>query len=194
MAKAAKTPEASLTNWLFLPCSTRPNGNSLALARAAAAHLPAGGRAEWFDLATPALPRFADLRASGGHAAPAGRLAELAAATLAADELVIASPVYWYGLAGPGHEMLDHWSGWLEVPEMRFAAAMRGKRLWLISVRADPTHGSQAPLEDVMRRTARWMGLRFGGALHGLGDAPGEVLCDADALVRARGFFAAPEE
>ncbi|MDP2062038.1 MAG: NAD(P)H-dependent oxidoreductase [Phaeovulum sp.] len=182
-----------MTRWLFLPCSTRPDGNTLALARAAAAHLPAGAQAHWFDLATPPLPRFADLRARGGHVAPKGRLAELAAATLAADELVIVSPVYWYGLAGPGHEMLDHWSGWLEVPGMEFAGRMRGKRLWLVTVRADPAQGSQAPLEDAMRRSARWMGLRFGGALHGVGDAPGEVLADAEAMARARVFFTTPE-
>ena len=182
-----------MTRWLFLPCSTRPDGNSLALARAAAAHLPEGAQAVWLDLATPPLPRFADLRVSGGHAAPEGRLAELAKATLAADELVLVSPVYWYGLAGPGHEMLDHWSGWFEVPGMDFAGRMRGKRLWLVSARGDPTQGSQAPLEEVMRRTARWMGMRFGGALHGVGDAPGEVLADARAMARARVFFTTPE-
>ena len=182
-----------MTRWLFLPCSTRPDGNTLTLAQAAAAHLPAGDAVTWFDLAAPALPRFADLRAAGSHRAPRGRLAELAKATLAADELVVASPVYWYGLAGPGHEMLDHWSGWFEVAGMDFAARMRGKRLWLISVRADPTHGSEAPLEDVMRRTARWMGMRFGGALHGVGDAPGEVLADAAAMARAARFFDSPQ-
>jgi len=182
-----------LTRWLFLPCSTRAGGNTLTLARAAAAHLPAGAKAAWFDLAAPPLPRFADLRASGGHAAPLGRLAELAAATLEAEELVIASPLYWYGLAGPGHEMLDHWSGWLEVAGMEFGERMRGKRLWLISVRADPAPGAQAPLEDVMRRTAAWMGMRFGGALHGVGDAPGDVLADAAALAHARRFFTTPE-
>ncbi|WP_372840414.1 flavodoxin family protein [Phaeovulum sp.] len=182
-----------MTRWLFLPCSTRAGGNTLALARAAAAHLPAGAEAEWFDLAAPPLPRFADLRACGGHEAPVGRLAELARATLEADELVIASPIYWYGLAGPGHEMLDHWSGWFEVPGMEFAAQMRGKRLWLISVRADATPGAQAPLEDALRRTAQWMGMRFGGALHGVGDAPGDVLNDTEALAQARRFFTTPE-
>jgi len=90
-----------VTNWLFLPCSTRTNSNSLALARVAAGHVPQGARARWFDLATPPLPRFADLRGCGGHVAPEGRLAELAAATLGADELVMVSPIYWYGLAGP---------------------------------------------------------------------------------------------
>jgi len=181
-----------MTRWLFLPCSTRPDGNTLALARTAAARLPARDAVTWFDLATPALPRFADLRATGGHRAPRGRLAELAEATLAADELVIASPLYWYGLAGPGHEMLDHWSGWFEVPGMDFAARMRGKRLWLMTVRADPAPGAQAPLEDVLRRTAQWMGMRFGGALHGVGDAPGEVLADTAAMARAARFFASP--
>lgn len=136
------------------------------------------------------MPRFCDLRQVGGHRTPRGRLGELAQATVAADEIVIVTPVYWYGLAGPGHEMLDHWSGWLEVPQMAFAETMRGKRLWLISARADAAGQSDRPLEDVVRRTAAWMGMAFGGALHGIGNEIGDIAKDAAALRVAATLFA----
>lgn len=178
-----------MAEWLFLTCSTRAGGNSETLARAAAAGLPDTAAVTWFDLAAPALPRFRDLRQRGGHRAPRGRLGALAQATLAADEIVIVTPIYWYGLAGPGHEMLDHWSGWLEVPQMAFADTMRGKRLWLISTRADAAGQSDQPLEDVVRRTTAWMGMAFGGALHGIGNEIGDIAKDRSALKAAAMLF-----
>lgn len=181
LSRGAKMPRRCL----FLLSSARPGGNSETLARRAAAGLPPETATDWADLARPALPAFADLRP--GAAAPAGRLAGLAAAVLAADDLIFVAPVYWYALPAPAKLCLDHWSGWLDLPG--FATGLRGKRLWLITARADPAPGVPEPAERAMRMTADWLGLHWGGALHGIGDAPGEVAGDAAAWDAAPGFL-----
>lgn len=171
---------------LFLLSSARRGGNSGALARRAAAGLPPGTVQDWQDLAAPPLPAFADLRPAPAPE-PTGRMGDLMAATLAADDLVFVAPVYWYGLPAPAKLYLDHWSGWLDLPG--FAAGTRGKRLWLITTRADPLPEVSEPVERALRMTADWMGLRWGGALHGIGDAPGDVTRDGAAWGAAPGFL-----
>ena len=97
------------------------------------------------------------------------------------------APVYWYALPAPAKLYLDHWSGWLDRPG--FAATMRGKRLWLITTRADPVPAVAEPVERALRMTADWLGMGWGGALHGIGDAPGAVAEDAAAWDAAPGFL-----
>lgn len=171
--------------YLFLASSARPQGNSLQLARLAAESSGIAG--DWIDLAALDLPPFRDLR----PAAPVlgGVMGTLARATLAATDIVMVAPVYWYALPTPAKLLLDHWSGWLDLPDLRFAEAMRGKRLWLVTARADPDPAVVAPVEAMLRQTARWLGMTFSGALHGIGDAAGDVLSDHDALSRAKTFF-----
>lgn len=171
---------------LFLLSSTRRNGNSERLARAAAAHLDCACR--WEDLSQPLLPPFQDLRPAA-PAALQGRLAELAAAIFAASDLILVAPVYWYALPVPAKLLLDHWSGWLDMAGMDFAPRMRGKRLWLVTSRADPDPGVPEAMELMLERTARWLQMDWAGALHGIGDAPGEIEADHAAMTRAAGFL-----
>jgi NAD(P)H-dependent FMN reductase len=172
---------------LFLCSSARADGNSVQLARLAAAGLPASLRRDWVDLTTLDLPPFRDNRPEG--LPPAGDLADLADRILAASDLVFVAPVYWYALPAPAKLLLDHWSGWLDLPAMRFAERMRGKALWLVTARADPDPAVAAPVEAMLRQTAHWLGLRWGGALHGIGDAAGDVRNDHDATTRAKRFL-----
>ncbi|CAM5478013.1 Putative NAD(P)H-dependent FMN-containing oxidoreductase YwqN [Streptomyces tendae] len=102
--------------FLFLPGSTRPDGNTELLARRAAEQLPAGVEQHWIDLARHPLPEFEDLRHDSDHTRPTeGNARLLLDATLAATDIVIASPLYWYTLSTPVKRYLDHWSGWLRT-------------------------------------------------------------------------------
>ena len=172
---------------LFLLSSARTGGNAERLAGRVASGLGPDDVQDWQDLARPSLPGFEDLRPSA--APPTGRLADLARAVMAADDVVFAAPVYWYALPAPAKLFLDHWSGWLDLPGMGFADALRGKRLWLITTRADPDPQVAEPVERMMRMTAQWLGMDWRGALHGVADAPGEIAQDA-AWAAARGFLA----
>lgn len=178
---------------MFLLGSTRHGGNSEALARRAARALPAGVEQRWLHLIDHPLPAFFDTRHSTGYAAPDGHARMLCEATLAATDVVIVSPVYWYSVTWPVKLYLDHWSGWMRRPELDFKAALAGRSLWGILVDADDeAAGSSDPAVDVLRRTADYMAMRWRGALVGHGNRPGEIEADRAALAAATTFLAAP--
>lgn len=172
--------------FLFLLSSARPGGNALALARIAAASHPPDAQV-WLDLADPPLPPFRDLRPA--HAPATGRVAEVMAAMRQATDVVLVAPVYWYALPAPAKLLLDHWSGWLDDPGTGFADWARGLTIHLITSRADPDPTVVELPEAMLRRSAGWLGMRWGGALHGVGDAPGDVLADRAAVRAAETFL-----
>lgn len=173
--------------FLFFTASARLQGNSERLARRAAAALPEGVACDWFNLNAPALPPFEDLRPNA-MAVPKGRLAAALQATERASDVVFVAPIYWYALPAPAHLMLSHWSAFLDCADLGFAETLRGKGLWLITARADPEPTVPEQAEAVLRRSGEWLGMRWQGALHGIGDAPGDVEQDA-AWDQASGFL-----
>jgi multimeric flavodoxin WrbA len=178
-------------SFLFLLGSSRPGGNTEALARRAAAQLPAAVRQRWIHLGEVPLPRFEDKRHVNGHeyAAPAGNEQLLLEATLEATDLVIASPLYWYSVSAATKLYLDHWSGWLRLPGAGFRERMRGRTLWAVSAIGGEDAAKADPLVGTLRYTAEYMGMRWGGALLGNANRPGDITGDADALAAAKVFF-----
>lgn len=172
--------------FLFLLSSARKGGNAHRLAQAAAAPIPAE-RQRWIDLSDPALPPFSDLRP--GFALPDGPVAQVMAAMQQASDIVMVAPVYWYALPAPAKLLLDHWSGWIDAPETGFVDWVRGKRVWLITARGDPDPTVADLPEAMLRRSAEWLGMVWGGALHGVGDAPGDILQDGAAMAAADRFL-----
>ncbi len=125
--------------FLFVLGSSRPDGNTELLAREAAAQLPAEVEQQWIRLAEHPLPDFVDLRHDSDHVRPpadttAGLLLD---STLAATDIVIASPLYWYSVSGHTKRYLDYWSAWLRTPGVDFKATMAGRTLWGITALAD---------------------------------------------------------
>ncbi|MFD6275000.1 flavodoxin family protein [Streptomyces sp. NPDC060209] len=176
-------------NFLFLLGSSRADGNTELLARLAAEQLPAGTDQRWLDLRDLPLPDFEDRRHSDGHHAPTGHAATLLEATLAATDVVIASPLYWYAVSTSTKRYLDHWSGWLETPGADFQRRMAGKTLWGVTALADDDPSVAEPLAGTLRNSARYLGMRWGGVLLGNGSKPGDVLSDTGAAARAKDFF-----
>ncbi|WP_432184585.1 flavodoxin family protein [Streptomyces tendae] len=177
--------------FLFLTGSTRPDGNTESLARRAADQLPADVEQRWIDLAEHPLPEFEDLRHDSDHKRPTeGNARLLLDATLAATDIVIASPLYWYTLSTPVKRYLDHWSGWLRTPGLDFKATLAGRTLWGVTALAHEEQEVADPLIGALNNSAAYMGMRFGGVLLGNGSKPGDVLRDTEALARAKTFFA----
>lgn len=176
-------------HFLFLCASARPNGNTLALARRAAAALPAGTEQTWRDLTDPALPPFHDRRHGDHYAAPKGIAADLMRDTLAATDLVFVAPLYWYGLPAPAKLYLDHWSHWMRVPATGFKAAMPTKRVWLVMAHSGSTLEQIAPAVECLRFSAEYMNAPLAGVLLGDANAPGEIAADTAALAAADRFF-----
>ncbi|WP_406474514.1 flavodoxin family protein [Streptomyces sp. NBC_01615] len=178
-------------SFLFLLGSSRPAGNTELLARRAAEQLPTDVEQRWLSLAEHPLPDFEDLRHDADHVRPTeGNVGLLLDATLAATDIVIASPLYWYSVSAPTKRYLDYWSGWLRTPGVDFKATMAGRRLWGVTALAHEEEEVADPLIGTLNHSAAYMGMRFGGVLLGNGSKPGDVLKDEAALALAKTFFA----
>lgn len=175
--------------FLFLLSSTRRQGNSELLARRAATLLPPDVEQRWLSLLDYPLPDFVDLRhANDTYPAPTGHAQLLLDATLAATDLVLVTPLYWYSLSVPAKLYLDYWSAWLRVPGVEFKARMAHKTLWAV-VASSGTAAEAEPLQRMLQLSADYMHMRWGGLLLGNGSRPGDVLHDAAALAQAQRFF-----
>ncbi|MEV7345531.1 NAD(P)H-dependent oxidoreductase [Streptomyces sp. NPDC093544] len=178
-------------HFLFLLGSSRSDGNTELLARKAAEQLPAEAEQRWLDLAEHPLPDFEDLRHDSDHLRPTeGSTGLLLDATLAATDIVIASPLYWYSVSASTKRYLDYWSGWLRTPGVDFKATMAGRTLWGVAALAHEEQEVADPLIGTLNHSAAYMDMRFGGVLLGNGSKPGDVLSDSEALARAKTFFA----
>ncbi|MDO0912578.1 NAD(P)H-dependent oxidoreductase [Streptomyces sp. DT2A-34] len=178
--------------FLFVLGSSRSEGNTELLARAAAEQLPENVEQQWISLAEHPLPDFVDLRRDSDHVRPAAGStpALLLDATLAATDIVIASPLYWYSVSGFTKRYLDYWSGWLRTPGIDFKATLAGRALWGVTALAHPETEVADPLVGTLNNSAAYLGMRFGGVLFGNGSRRGDVLNDTEALARAKTFFA----
>ncbi|GGJ39546.1 flavodoxin family protein [Deinococcus roseus] len=174
---------------LFLLASSRKDGNSEQLARAAAAHLPAGVKQTWLHLADHPLPSFEDLRHNGqSYPAPEGHAKVLLDATLEATDLVVVAPLYWYSLPTLAKRYLDEWSAWLRLPDVHFRDRMTGKKLYAITTHTGKKEEVE-PLTESLRLSAEYMKMQYQGALIGWGSRPGDVQRDTAALEQAQAFF-----
>lgn len=177
-------------SFLFVLGSSRSDGNTEMLARAAAEQLPAGVRQRWVDLAGAALPDFQDGRHEAEGWMPSASEEALRLATLEATDVVIASPLYWYALSAHTKRYLDYWSGWLTTPGSDFKQRMAGRTLWGVTAMADPDEVRAEGLVTSLHHTAAYLRMGFGGVLLGNGSRPGQVRDDERAMVRAKTFFA----
>ncbi|MEU2750676.1 NAD(P)H-dependent oxidoreductase [Streptomyces collinus] len=176
--------------FLFVLGSARTEGNSELLARRAAEQLPPDVEQEWIDLTEHPVPDFEDLRHDSDHVRPTeGNVARLLDATLAATDIVIVSPLYWYSVSAQTKRYLDYWSGWLRTPGLDFKATLAGRTLWGVTALAHTQEVVADPLVGTLHNSAAYMGMRFGGVLLGNGSKPGDVLTDDAALTRAKTFF-----
>lgn len=186
-------PQQAYPSFLFVAGSSRPGGNTEALARLAAAGLPADIPRRWLYLRDLELPPFRDIEHRDDPVGePSGVERLLLDATLAATDLVLVTPLYWYSMSWPVKLYLDHWASWERLPGVAFKEKMRGKALWAVSVMADEDLRVADPLLKVLELSARYLGARFAGALLGTGSWPGDVLRDAAAVARARQYFGYP--
>ncbi|MEU5244315.1 NAD(P)H-dependent oxidoreductase [Streptomyces asoensis] len=181
----------SRRSFLFVLGSSRPDGNTESLARAAAEQLPADVGQTWISLLQHPLPDFEDQRHDADRVRPTeGAEALLLDATLAATDIVIVSPLYWYSVSAQTKRYLDHWAGWLRTPGLGFKERLAGRTLWGVTALADDQPVVADPLVGTLHYSAAYLGMSFGGVLLGNGSKPGDVLGDTQALTRAKTFFA----
>jgi hypothetical protein len=78
----------------------------------------------------------------------------------------------------------------METPGLGFQAAVAGRTVWGVTTSASDLPWLADPLVSTVNNGAAFLNMDFGGVLHGNGTAPGEILKDTEALVRAKTFFA----
>ncbi|MER5934031.1 NAD(P)H-dependent oxidoreductase [Streptomyces sp. NPDC002054] len=176
-------------SFLFVLGSSRPNGNTEILARAAAEQLPVGTPQHWVDLAQLPLPDFQDGRHETEDLPAGEHEEELRRLTLEATDIVLASPLYWYTVSAQTKRYLDYWSGWLSVPGLDFKKRMAGRTLWGVTAMSDHDEIVADGLATNLNHTAAYLHMRFGGVLLGNGSRPGQVRNDERAMIRAKTFF-----
>ncbi len=178
-------------NFLFLLGSSRRDGNTEILARHAAASLPEHSTKEWLHLMDLPLSPFEDLRHSTGvYPQPVGHEKTLAIATLAATDIVFATPLYWYTMSASTKLYLDYWSGWMRVPGLDFREKMVGKTAWLISANSDEAGEKMSEAMILtFQLSAEYLGMHWGGTLLGYANRPGDILQDSKGLDAAASFF-----
>ncbi|MDO7847473.1 NAD(P)H-dependent oxidoreductase [Hymenobacter sp. M29] len=180
--------DTAARRFLFLLSSTRRMGNSEQLAYCAAYNLPPNATQQWLHLQDYPLPYFVDMRHHTPYPQPCGNAQVLLEATLAATDLVLVAPLYWYSLPVHAKHYLDYWSAWLRTPGLNFREEMRGKTLWSIVV-SSGDRSETKPLEDSLVLTAKYMQMPWGGMLYGTGSRPNDIQDDKAALERAKSFF-----
>ncbi|MEV4939883.1 flavodoxin family protein [Streptomyces zaomyceticus] len=184
------SPLTADRSFLFVLGSSRADGNTEILARAAAETLPPDVPQRWIDLNGLPLPDFQDGRHEDGDWPVPESERTLREATLGATDIVIASPLYWYTLSAHTKRYLDYWSGWLGVPGLDFKQRMAGRTLWAVTAMAEEDEAVADGLVTTLNNTAAYLRMRFGGVLLGNGSRPGQVRDDARAMARAETYFA----
>jgi multimeric flavodoxin WrbA len=84
---------------------------------------------------------------------------------LSFENIIIASPVYWYSVSPPVKVFLDRVSDFLDIPELLDSGRrLRGKSGYLVCTSV--VEHAPAPFVNAMADTFNYLGMRFGGLAH----------------------------
>jgi multimeric flavodoxin WrbA len=84
---------------------------------------------------------------------------------VAYDQVVFASPVYWYAAAGPMKLFLDRISDLLDLPDLKpWGRRLRGKNAFLVCTSV--YDAVPEPFEAAFRETFDYLGMHYRGLAH----------------------------
>jgi len=81
------------------------------------------------------------------------------------DQIIFASPVYWYAVSAPMKVFIDRLSDLLEVPELLdHGRRLRGKKGYVVctSISEEP----DAPFVQAFEETFEYLGTEYGALVH----------------------------
>ena len=102
----------------------------------------------------------------------------------AADLLVLATPLYWYGPSATMKLLIDRWSCLLDLSEESFRARMRGKRAAIVVAQGEQGFYAVAPCLQMMEWTLRYLDMVVATRVVVVGHKSGDYA--ADTAQRAR--------
>jgi multimeric flavodoxin WrbA len=180
---------------LGLSASPRRDGNSFLLAEAAVQ----GAREAGHDTALVHLDDYVthllrDCRrcrdANGRCTIDDGFESLLRDRVLPAEAIVLATPLYWYGVSGQLKTFLDRIFCYIAASEPeadRFVQGLLGKRLALVIASEESYPGASLGVIHEIQEYARYTHSAFVGVVQGIGNKRRDVLLDpGDPIGRAR--------
>lgn len=105
---------------------------------------------------------------------------EIAEKMIAASDILLATPVYWYAMSAQMKLFIDRWSDLITIRK-DIGRSLAGRRLWMLATSDDPAFppGFEIPFEF----TARYMGMDYRGGV--LVCCAGAVLEEAELMAFA---------
>jgi len=183
-----------VTNILVLTSSYRKKGNSnLLAAEVAAGAREAGHAVTVLDLARMTIHGCRDCGACEGPSyagcAIKDDMATVYPALLAADGVILVSPIYWCNISGQMKQCLDRWKG---IAPDREHNPLRGKRIGAVFSYGDTdvlTSGCANAIRSLQDMCA-YAGADWLGAVYGTAFRAGDVRDDPALLQRAARYGA----
>ncbi|TXF89156.1 NAD(P)H-dependent oxidoreductase [Neolewinella aurantiaca] len=142
---------------LLLQASARPGGDTFHVAQRLANEL----KAEHLDLLDYKIHPFSYEQE---YPADDDFLRLIETKVLLSDQIIFASPVYWYAMSGPMKIFFDRLSDLLKSRK-DLGRQLRGKRMSVLSVSNDEQ--INASFYEAFRLSAEYLGMEYGPAWHG---------------------------
>jgi multimeric flavodoxin WrbA len=81
------------------------------------------------------------------------------------DQIIVASPVYWYSVSPPVKVFLDRLSDYLDIPDLLAdGRRLRGKTAYIACTSVEER--AATPFIGTLEATFAYLGMRFGGIVH----------------------------
>ena len=175
---------------LALIASPRPDGNThAAVADLLAGAADRGAETRSIDVTGRAIEPIGDCsrcieRGTCPH--DGDDFAKVMDAVYAADALVLATPLYWYGPSAQLKTLLDRWSCLLDREETRFRSRMRGKPTAVVLAQGERGFYEAGPCLQMLDWTLRYLEMPLVSRVVVVGHARGDYAADEHQRERVR--------
>ncbi|MCA1031563.1 flavodoxin family protein [Bacillus timonensis] len=101
------------------------------------------------------------------------------------DIVIVATPLYWYGMSGIMKNFFDRWSQSLRDSRFSFKDEMSRKKGYVVITGGDHPRIKALPLVQQFQYIFDFVSMEFSDYILGKGSRPGEILQDERALFEA---------
>ncbi len=172
---------------LIISGSSRDNSNSEFFAEKAAASYK--GDVKWIRLREKTIRQIHDQRHDENGFDPVkDDHAQVVEAMLEADEVLFATPLYWYGMSGYMKTFIDRWSQSMRDTDVNFKERIVGKPGYVITCGGDQIDLKGLPLILQFRHIFEFTGMEFKKYFIGEARKPGDAE-KSDRLNQLEQFF-----
>ncbi|MFB1081487.1 flavodoxin family protein [Jeotgalibacillus sp. JSM ZJ347] len=172
---------------LIISGSSREHSNSEFFAEKAASSYT--GDVKWIRLREQTIHQIHDQRHDENGFDPIDDdHSKVIEAMLDADEVLFATPLYWYGMSGYMKTFIDRWSQAMRDPSLNFKARITGKPGYVITCGGDQVDIKGLPLILQFKHIFEFTGMDFKKYFIGEARKPGDAE-KSDRLDQLQDFF-----